>query len=259
MNSFCCSFFLFQINKTTSYPSFFSPLTLSLDLSQSSCYNICLGPNHLKQFVSLSESHPSFLSRARSPSSFFFLLRHCIETAGMHPPPHCLFILFLFLSLICLSCVTTSICLSLLAIVCDNNSVIRSSGKTLKWRLFSALTLVSLTLLVGLFIRNNISSAECKVSYKRKYLTECNTSCAVCLSGDTHVSKCACVPACCDSQHLQLCVFVCVCVHHRISASAGPRSRTNETKQRRTDLHYHPPAGRRSLSACSVTCWSSYN
>lgn len=54
--------------------------------------------------------------------------------------PQCLFIFAHSLTLICLSCVTTSICLSLLAIVCDNNSVIHSSGKTLKWCLFSLLS-----------------------------------------------------------------------------------------------------------------------
>lgn len=86
-------------------------------------------------------THP-LPSPSISPLFFLYLLLLSAtlywNSREAHPP--CLFIFSLFLPLICLSCVTTSICLSLLAVVCDNNSVIHSRGKTLKRRLFPLLS-----------------------------------------------------------------------------------------------------------------------
>lgn len=77
------------------------------------------------------------------------------------------------------------------------------------------------------------------------------------------MQMCVCVPACCVCTTilatLSNCVCLCVCVRHSICACAGLVAEQNETKQSRADLHYHPQAGRCSLSLCSVTCWSSYN
>lgn len=95
-----------------------------------------------------------------------FRVQHCIELylhcIGRHPP-HA-FLSHLYLSLICLSCVMTSICPSLLAIICDSNSVIHSCGKTLKWHLFSALPFNWATLVAGMFNRYNLAKVGCKIS-----------------------------------------------------------------------------------------------
>lgn len=68
-------------------------------------------------------------------------------------------------------------------------------------------------------------------------------------------------PACCICINILVTlssVCVCVCPSQYLSF-CQPYSRTNETKQSRKDLRYHPQAGCRSLSLCSFTCWSSYN
>lgn len=49
--------------------------------------------------------------------------------------------------------------------------------------------------------------------------------------------------------------FVCSLRRVRL---CWPRSAAKRNKNR-ADLCYRPPAGHRSLSLCSVTCWSSYN
>lgn len=116
--------------------------------------------------------------------------------------------------------------------------------KTLKLRPPSALPFNSLVLLAGLFIGGNTElymSNTVRTHHTPRTSASIRKWASVCLRAAS--AHAFCWPS----------ATVCVCVH------LGLVAEQNKTKQGKADLHYHPEAGRRSLSPRSVTCWSSYN
>lgn len=127
-------------------------------------------------------------------------------------------------SLICFSCVTTSICPSLLAFVCDNNSVILSSGGKPCCGIFPLLQLDSLRSVAELFITSKIA----RVAFKIK--NGCATAAAAC-------------EVCFSIYKTSLCLFaaseervwiLCMCVSQWDSASLTANSK--KQKQSRSAL-----------------------
>lgn len=128
-------------------------------------------------------------------------------------------------SLICLTCVTTSICLSPLSIICKNNSVIHSSGKTLKWRLSPALS--QLIDFIGRVVyQKQYSQSTIQIKQWEQMSKSTDASYAVYFCTSAREKMCLRVPACCIGTSILVTLStVCVCPSQYLSF-CRPCSRT---------------------------------